>query len=106
MLSFKFIFFCQPYFIHLQILYIDGVGKIYFIPYFLVGNDGNRLFPCRKCGKKYTHYASMFKHMKYKCNMEPQFKCGICGKMLTLKANLKKHMLMIHNIDPTGYGFI
>lgn len=63
-------------------------------------NSEIRLYNCKKCGKTYTHYASMFKHMNYKCNMDPQFRCEICGRTLTLKSNLKKHMKMIHNIDP------
>lgn len=50
-----------------------------------------------RCGKKYKHRGSLYKHMKYECGVDSQFRCTDCSKSFSQKVSLKTHMGLIHN---------
>lgn len=59
-------------------------------------------YPCPTCSRTYKSKKSVYKHKKYQCGMEPQFKCNFCLHRTYFKANMKKHCKLKHkseNID-------
>lgn len=51
---------------------------------------------CKKCGKVYAFYTSLWRHLHYECGMEPQFTCEICNLRFAQKSNLERHMRNMH----------
>lgn len=49
-----------------------------------------------KCGKKYLHKESLYKHRKYECGKDPQFCCPSCPYKAKHKASLKTHIFLKH----------
>ncbi|KAG8259304.1 hypothetical protein J6590_014773 [Homalodisca vitripennis] len=52
---------------------------------------GDRLFPCRCCGKVYKHRTSLCKHQRYECGKLPQFACPHCPYRAKQKGTMKSH---------------
>jgi len=51
------------------------------------------------CGRRYTLYSSLWKHLRYVCGVEKRFRCTVCTRMFTFKHDLHRHMLT-HQILP------
>lgn len=49
-------------------------------------------FACLACGRQYIHRASLWKHKKYECGLEPQYICVYCDYKSATKGNLKRHV--------------
>lgn len=58
-------------------------------------NDSQHQFRC-KCGKTYSHQASLYNHKTYHCGKQPQFYCPYCPMRTCRKGNLKSHILLKH----------
>ncbi|ENN73534.1 hypothetical protein YQE_09785, partial [Dendroctonus ponderosae] len=63
--------------------------------YFIRDDDW---FICITCHKKYKHRTSVWRHVKWECNKQPQFECHVCGKRVTQKATLKTHVENVHGL--------
>lgn len=53
---------------------------------------------------KYKHRASLARHLKYECGVEPQFICRNCNRTFKLNGSLKKHLLSCENVTPKFGG--
>lgn len=53
-------------------------------------------FCCNNCGALYQHKASLVRHQKFECGIEPQFSCALCDYRGKHKGSLKKHIINIH----------
>ncbi|CAH1964138.1 unnamed protein product [Acanthoscelides obtectus] len=56
------------------------------------------LFECRRCGKGYRHKSSLYKHTKWECGLEGQFRCKICHHVSKQKAHFVHHMFSRHAV--------
>ncbi|KAF6197387.1 hypothetical protein GE061_020271 [Apolygus lucorum] len=53
-------------------------------------------FPCLRCWKTYRHPQHLWRHKKFECGVEPQFKCPVCPHKSKRKENLKVHLHTKH----------
>nr|CAI5817505.1 unnamed protein product [Callosobruchus analis] len=53
---------------------------------------------CIKCGKGYKHKSSLYKHTKWECGLEGQFKCKICQHVSKQKAHFVHHMYRYEHV--------
>lgn len=51
---------------------------------------------CSKCGRTYKHKSSLYKHLKWECGVESQFKCSKCPYKGKQKISLITHMQVKH----------
>ncbi|XP_075225204.1 zinc finger protein 711-like [Lycorma delicatula] len=79
--------------------YFDS-ADILEIPNVLKGTLGfpgdNKPFYCSKCNRSYKARASLYRHIKFECGVEPQFQCSVCGFRFKQKCDLKKHFQERH----------
>lgn len=52
---------------------------------------------CKRCGRDYAFYTSLWRHLHYECGMEPKFTCEICRLRFAQKSNLERHMRNMHS---------
>lgn len=56
-------------------------------------------FACpNKCGRIYHLKNSLYKHMKFDCGVEKQFKCYVCHKQFSRKTSMRNHLFLVHKI--------
>lgn len=64
-----------------------------------IDNLENSRHPCpNRCGRHYKHKAQMARHLKFECDVYPQFKCPYCSKLSNRKSTLKRHVICVHNV--------
>lgn len=51
---------------------------------------------CKRCGRIYAFYTSLWRHLHYECGMEPKFTCESCPLRFAQKSNLERHMKNMH----------
>ena len=56
------------------------------------------IYQCKICKKLYTHRETVYNHLKYYCNVEPQYKCSQCDYKAKQKAVLRRHVKTKHSI--------
>lgn len=56
---------------------------------------------CPACGKVYSNYHNMLRHLRTHDENEKTIPCRECGEKFRLHAELKQHCLQVHT-DPTG----
>ncbi|KAG5331139.1 LOLA3 protein, partial [Acromyrmex charruanus] len=49
-------------------------------------------YPCRNCGKVYSYYSSLARHLKHECGVEPKFHCPLCPYRTKHKSSLNTHL--------------
>ncbi|EFN68036.1 Longitudinals lacking protein, isoform G, partial [Camponotus floridanus] len=49
-------------------------------------------YPCKNCGKKYSYYSSLARHLKHECGVEPKFHCPLCPYKTKHKSSLNTHL--------------
>ena len=54
-------------------------------------------YPCEKCGKLFSQFATSKKHCVIKRSGDLGAVCPICGKKLKKKRNLKRHISKVHD---------
>ncbi|KAJ8958179.1 hypothetical protein NQ318_006119 [Aromia moschata] len=54
---------------------------------------------CTRCNRVYKHKSSLYKHLKWECGVESQFKCPICSYNCKQKINYFSHMNYKHKIS-------
>lgn len=59
----------------------------------------------QNCGKSYKLISSLNKHLKYECNISPQYKCQFCEKMCKRPDNLRSHMRRVHKYNDSKYQY-
>ncbi|XP_033231807.1 zinc finger protein PLAG1-like [Belonocnema kinseyi] len=59
-------------------------------------NEPEKEYKCEKCARSYKWRESYIRHIRFKCDVMPQFKCKICGKRFEQKSNLWRHMESVH----------
>ncbi|XP_032456419.1 longitudinals lacking protein, isoforms N/O/W/X/Y isoform X4 [Nasonia vitripennis] len=53
-------------------------------------------FACIKCGKSYSHQASLWRHELYECGKPPGFGCPYCEHRCNRKCNMYVHIRLKH----------
>ncbi|XP_049779188.1 zinc finger transcription factor lin-29-like [Schistocerca cancellata] len=61
--------------------------------------QGMKQYICSTCGKQYSIKASLQRHVRYECGVEPQFCCPYCSKRSHRKSNLSQHIRRILGIS-------
>lgn len=54
-------------------------------------------FTCDRCDRTYMHKCSLYKHQKWECGKECNFKCSYCSYGAKQKISLKNHVLKKHS---------
>lgn len=71
-----------------------------FYPKNCIGNGfcliSERRHQCLTCGRMYTYYRGLVRHMTYECGVDSKFQCAMCGRPFKRKENMKSHMINIH----------
>ncbi|KAL0132448.1 hypothetical protein PUN28_000293 [Cardiocondyla obscurior] len=49
-------------------------------------------YPCKNCGKVYSYYSSLARHLKHECGVEPKFHCPLCPYRTKHKSSLNTHL--------------
>lgn len=52
---------------------------------------------CGLCGKRYKHRTHLNRHVKYECNIPPQFACPVCPYKAKQKGVLTRHFILRHS---------
>nr|CAI5843246.1 unnamed protein product [Callosobruchus analis] len=52
---------------------------------------------CPRCGNYYRHKSSLYKHCKWECGKESQFRCCYCPFTAKQRTNLRSHMKSRHS---------
>lgn len=60
--------------------------------------NGDMTFNCTTCNKVYKHKTSLYKHLKYECNKEPQFSCHLCSYKAKRATSLRSHLYLKHKL--------
>ncbi|XP_033210168.1 zinc finger protein 678-like isoform X2 [Belonocnema kinseyi] len=53
-------------------------------------------YKCKKCARTYSHLYSLTHHLKYECDVTPQFDCTFCGKQFKRKNHMNRHVGLVH----------
>lgn len=53
---------------------------------------------CLTCGRMYSYYRGLVRHMTYECGVDSKFQCAMCGRPFKRKENMKSHMINIHKL--------
>lgn len=69
---------------------------LFFISEFEAGYDCINQFECKRCGKAYKLKTSLYKHLRWECGVEPQFKCSYCPYKGKQKIHYLKHLTSRH----------
>lgn len=48
-------------------------------------------FACENCGRSYTHYTTLVRHIDLECGKEPSLECNKCGYRTYRKYSLMRH---------------
>ncbi|KAJ3663877.1 hypothetical protein Zmor_008097 [Zophobas morio] len=55
---------------------------------------------CPRCWRVYKHKSSLYKHLKWECGQESQFRCDLCSYICKQKGHLQGHMRRKHSLQP------
>lgn len=69
--------------------------------YKIDGKSGDKLFPCRHCGRKYRWKSTLRRHENDECgNKEPAHQCPYCPYKAKQRGNLGVHVRKHHQDKP------
>lgn len=69
--------------------------------YKIDGKSGDKLFPCRHCGRKYRWKSTLRRHENDECgNKEPAHQCPYCPYKAKQRGNLGVHVRKHHSDKP------
>ncbi|XP_031629847.1 longitudinals lacking protein, isoforms F/I/K/T-like isoform X2 [Contarinia nasturtii] len=69
--------------------------------YKIDGKSGDKLFPCRHCGRKYRWKSTLRRHENDECgNKEPSHQCPYCPYKAKQRGNLGVHVRKHHSDKP------
>ncbi|XP_033231832.1 zinc finger protein 595-like [Belonocnema kinseyi] len=51
---------------------------------------------CEKCARSYKWKRDLNRHLKYECDVNPQFTCNFCGKLFRRKSHMNGHIVQVH----------
>lgn len=69
--------------------------------YKIDGKSGDKLFPCRHCGRKYRWKSTLRRHENDECgNKEPAHQCPYCSYKAKQRGNLGVHVRKHHSDKP------
>lgn len=55
-------------------------------------NSHRVTYPCKNCGKVYSYYSSLARHLRHECGVEPKFHCPLCPYRTKHKSSLNTHL--------------
>ncbi|EZA51247.1 Longitudinals lacking protein, isoforms A/B/D/L [Ooceraea biroi] len=55
-------------------------------------NRQRMTYPCKNCGKIYSYYSSLARHLKHECGVEPKIQCPLCPYRTKHKSSLNTHL--------------
>ncbi|CAG9864624.1 unnamed protein product [Phyllotreta striolata] len=58
--------------------------------------NGDYLYCCPVCHKKYRGKGAVIRHRRYECNKDPTFECRVCQKKFKQRSNLYTHVTVVH----------
>ncbi|XP_033210167.1 zinc finger protein PLAGL1-like isoform X1 [Belonocnema kinseyi] len=58
--------------------------------------ESKKKYQCGKCSRIYVQKKDLNSHLKYECNVTPQFKCQFCGKLFKRKHHMNRHVGHLH----------
>lgn len=72
--------------------------KYYYFTKFMIisGSLFDQIFPCDTCNRSYKNRETLWRHKRYECGKEPQFKCTACPYRGKRKDSLKSHWINKH----------
>lgn len=69
--------------------------------YKIDGKSGDKMFPCRHCGRKYRWKSTLRRHENDECgNKEPAHQCPYCPYKAKQRGNLGVHVRKHHSDKP------
>lgn len=69
--------------------------------YKIDGKSGDKMFPCRHCGRKYRWKSTLRRHENDECgNKEPAHQCPYCSYKAKQRGNLGVHVRKHHSDKP------
>lgn len=69
--------------------------------YKIDGKSGDKMFPCRHCGRKYRWKSTLRRHENDECgNKEPSHQCPYCSYKAKQRGNLGVHVRKHHSDKP------
>lgn len=69
--------------------------------YKIDGKSGDKMFPCRHCGRKYRWKSTLRRHENDECgNKEPAHQCPYCDYKAKQRGNLGVHVRKHHSDKP------
>lgn len=63
---------------------------------FFSDQNESKFFCSNHCGRSYKNKCSLWRHLKFKCGVQPKFKCLVCNKKCTDNQSMKRHAILIH----------
>ena len=54
---------------------------------------------CVKCGRHFAGKRQLNRHLRYECDVQPQYTCGICNRQFRHAHHLKRHIFCVHPSD-------
>lgn len=58
--------------------------------------ESDMKYKCEKCARTYKQKRTLYTHVKYECDVTPQFTCNFCSKPFKRKQNLWRHTDLLH----------
>ncbi len=60
---------------------------------------------CPQCNRTYVSNRTLFRHLRYECGKEPQFRCPFCEHRCKLRENMRRHIVIRHKCLSKGKSF-
>lgn len=60
----------------------------------------NHKCPNENCDRRFKYYASLTRHLRFECQIEPPFKCGYCTFRTCYVSSVRKHWQNWHETQP------
>ncbi|CAG0896775.1 unnamed protein product [Cyprideis torosa] len=51
---------------------------------------------CFRCSRSYAQKKHLLDHLRFECNVQPQFQCPVCHRYFSRKGNLRAHAGVVH----------
>jgi len=63
---------------------------------FFSDQNNSRFYCSSYCGRSYKDKRSLWRHLKFRCEIQPKFNCYICNKKFNDNQSMKRHTILVH----------